>query len=93
MTISVIHIDQDYFEVTLSYSITTKHKIKVTNEAHLKYSGRAISKSQLVTKALLFLLRRESNASILEEFSIEEIENFFPEFKNFGRMDWVDLTV
>ena len=93
MTISVIQIDKDYFEAKLSYSITTTHNIKVSDEAYLKYSGGAISKSQLVTKALLFLLRRETNASILEEFRIEEIEDFFPEFKNFGRMDWVDLTV
>ena len=93
MTISVIQIDQNYFEATLSYSVKTKHKVKVSNEAHLKYSDGTISIAQLVTKAFLYLLRRETNTSILKEFRIEEIENFFPEFKKFGRMDWVDLTV
>jgi len=93
LTISIVQIDQNYFEATVSSSITTKHKIKVSNEAHLKYTGGTISKEQLVTKAFLFLLRKEANTSIHEEFRIEEIETFFPEFKNFERMDWVDLTV
>ena len=48
LIISVIQIDQNYFEATLSCSVTTRHKVEVSNEAHLKYSSGTISKAQLV---------------------------------------------
>ena len=87
LIISVIQIDQNYFEATLSCSVIMRHKVKVSNEAHLKYSSGTISKAQLVTKAFLFLLRRETNTAIFKEFIFEEIETSFPEFKNFENMD------
>ena len=93
MPIDVKQIGDDDFEVTASFDVVTYHKVKVSNVAYYKYTAGDISKAQLVTKAFLFLLRKEPNTSILADFRIEQIEQYFPEFKIIGTMDWLDVSV
>jgi hypothetical protein len=93
MSVEVKQIDHDNFEVTVSSDAVTYHKVKVSNEAYYRYSLADVTKAQLVNKAFLFLLRKEPNTSILTSFSIEEIENYFPEFKNLKTMDWLDILI
>ena len=93
MSVEVKQIDHDNFEVTVSSDAVTYHKVKVSNEAYYRYSLGDVTKAQLVNKAFLFLLRKEANTSILTSFSIEEIENYFPEFKNIKSMDWLDISI
>ena len=93
MSVEVKQIDHDNFEVTVSLDVVTYHKVKVSTEACYRYSLGDVTKAQLVNKAFLFLLRKEPNTSILTSFSIEEIENYFPEFKNIKTMDWLDISI
>ena len=93
MTVKVKQIDDEDFEVTVSSDVTTYHKVKVSDIAYYRYTAGDISKAQFVTKAFLFLLRKEPNTSILADFSVEEIEQYFPEFKSIGTMDWLDVSV
>ena len=93
MSVEVKQIDPDNFEVTVSSDAVTHHKVKICNEAYYRYSLGDVTKAQLVNKAFLFLLRKEPNTSILTNFSIEEIENYFPEFKNIKTMDWLDISI
>ena len=86
-------IDDENFEMTVSLDFITYHKVKASNIAYYRYTAGDISKVQLVTKAFLFLLRKEPNTSILADFSIEHIEQYFPEFKSIGTMDWLDVPV
>jgi len=93
MSVEVKQIDHDNFEVTVSADAVTHRKVKITNEAYYRYSLGDVTKAQLVNKAFLFLLRKEPNTSLLTSFSIEEIENYFPEFKNIKSMDWLDISI
>ena len=93
MSVEVKQIDHDNFEVTVSSDAVTHRKVKISNEAYYRYSLGDGTKAQLVNKAFLFLLRKEPNTSILTSFSIEEIENYFPEFKNIKSMDWLDISI
>jgi hypothetical protein len=52
-----------------------------------------MSKEQFVKKSFLFLLKKETNAYIQGDFYIEEIENFFPEFRNIYKLDWVNIEI
>jgi len=93
MSVEVKQIDHDNFEVTVSSDAVTHRKVKISNEAYYRYSLGDVTKAQLVNKAFLFLLRKEPNTSLLTSFSIEEIESYFPEFKNIKSMDWLDISI
>ena len=41
-----------------------------------------ITKNELITKSFEFLLKRESNQSILKEFNLEVISQYFPEYND-----------
>jgi len=41
-----------------------------------------ITKKDLIIKSFEFLLLRESNQSILKEFNLEVINQYFPEYNN-----------
>ena len=40
------------------------------------------SKEELILFSFKFLLERENNTSILSNFNLETIQNYFPEYKN-----------
>jgi len=92
-TLNINKIDDHCYEVIISKDVTTRHLIHLNNNSYLKYSNNSITREQLVKKAFLFLLSKEKNTSILEEFDIEDIENFFPEFSKISEMGWLDIKV
>ena len=80
MTISVIAKSQDTFEVVVSTQSTTTHLVKVSDAIHIKLTNGKISKETLLEKSFEFLLEREPNTSILSQFKIEVISQYFPDF-------------
>jgi hypothetical protein len=80
MTISVIAKSQDTFEVLVATQSTTTHSVKVTDAIHTKLTNGKISKETLVEKSFEFLLAREPNTSILSQFKIEVISQYFPDY-------------
>ena len=93
MPIDVKQIDDDDFKVVVSSDGITHHKVKVTDIAYYRYTVGNINKTQLVTKAFFFLLQKEPNISILADFTIQNIEQYFPEFRDIGTMNWLDVTI
>ena len=93
MPIDVKQIDDDDFKEIVSSDVVTHHKVKVTDIAYYSYTVADISKTQLVTKAFLFLLQKEPNISILPDFSIENMKQYLPEFRDLGTMNWLDVSV
>ena len=45
-------------------------------------TNKKISKLKLIELSFEFLLKRESNTSILSAFELSIINNYFPEFEN-----------
>ena len=80
MTISVIAKGQDTFEVTVTTQSTTTQSVTVTDAIHTKLTNGKISKETLLEKSFEFLLEREPNTSILSQFKIEVISQYFPDY-------------
>jgi hypothetical protein len=70
-------------EVTVADAATTTHRVRVSAGEHRRYGGGDVT--DLVRRSFDFLLTREANTSILREFSLAEIEHYFPEFVNLPR--------
>ena len=80
MTISITRKDKDTFSVTVASSSTTTHTVTISDQIHLKLTGGKISKKTLLEKSFEFLLQREPNTSILAEFKLEVISQYFPDY-------------
>ena len=78
--IEISKVDEEIFEVTLTKNSITTHRVKLSSKVYKKLSGSKISKIELIKKSFEFLLERESNQSILREFNLEIIQNYFPEY-------------
>jgi len=79
--ITVKKIDDRTFEVTVASRTTTTHRVTVDPVYHEKLSGGHISAEELVEKSFEFLLKRESNTSILRTFELPVIGRYFPEYE------------
>ena len=82
MTISMTAKDQDTFSVTVTGSSTTTHTVTISDQVHTKLTDGKISKEILLEKSFEFLLQREPNNSILSQFRIEVISQYFPDYAN-----------
>ena len=80
MTISVTAKGQDTFEVVVTTQSTTTHLVTVSYAIHTKLTNGKISKETQLEKSFEFLLEREPNTSILSQFKIEVISQYFPDF-------------
>ena len=79
MTVSVNAKGQDTFEVVVTTNSTTTHLVTVSDVIHIKLTNGKISKETLLEKSFEFLLEREPNTSILSQFKIEVISQYFPD--------------
>jgi len=80
MTISITSKDQDTFSVTVTGSSTTTHSVTISDQIHSKLTSGKIPKETLLEKSFEFLLQREPNTSILANFKLEIISQYFPDY-------------
>jgi len=80
--ITVEKIDASTFKVTVKGGTTTNHKVSVNPSYYEKLTGGRISAEELVERSFEFLLKRESNTSILSSFDLPVIGRYFPEYEN-----------
>jgi|TARA_B110001450_G_scaffold217739_1_gene211881 protein involved in sex pheromone biosynthesis len=80
MTVSVTAKGQDTFEVMVTTQSTTTHLVTVSDAIHTKLTNKKISKKILLEKSFEFLLARELNTSILSQFKIEVVSQYFPNY-------------
>ena len=85
-------ISADEFLVTVNKNIVTNHIVFVTDAAHKKFSNGVLTKEQLLKKSFLFLLQKEEQTSVLKQFYLEDIEDYFPEFSNIAKIGWIDSS-
>jgi hypothetical protein len=79
--ITVKKIDDCTFEVTVAGLTTTTHRVTVDSSYHEKLTSGHTSAENLVEKSFEFLLKRESNTSILRAFDLPVIGRYFPEYE------------
>jgi len=79
--ITVKKIDDRTFEVAVAGPTATTHRVTVDPAYHEKLTSGHISAEKLVEKSFEFLLKRESNTSILRTFELPVIGRYFPEYE------------
>ena len=81
-SISIEKRNDDVFEVTVVDSITTTHKVTITDQSLSDLSENNVTKIQLLEFSFRFLLDREPNTSILSSFDINVISRYFSNYKD-----------
>jgi hypothetical protein len=71
-------------DVIVRSRMTTTHRVRISRAQHARYGDGDVG--DLVRRSFDFLLAREPNSSILSEFSLGDIERYFPDYaKEIGR--------
>ena len=78
--ISVEAIDNNSFKVSVTKDSSTEHIVLLSDRFHQDVTNNKLSKTELITRSFEFLLKRESNKSILKKFNLEVISQYFPEY-------------
>ena len=80
MSISIMKLNDDVFEVTVADSITTVHEVTVSDQNLTDLTDNSVTKKQLLEFSFKFLLDKEPNTSILKSFDISVIEQYLPKY-------------
>ena len=89
MEILIKKNDNNTFAVSIESSINSNHIITLNDNIHNEMTKGFKSKEELILFSFKFLLERENNTSILSNFNLEIIQNYFPEYKN-EIQNWLD---
>ena len=81
MEILIKKNDNNTFAVSIESSINSNHIVTLNDDIHNEMAKGFKSKEELILFSFKFLLERENNTSILSNFNLEIIQNYFPEFK------------
>ncbi|WP_047532937.1 hypothetical protein [Methylotenera sp. N17] len=79
--IQVVAVDTVQFKVTVRDRSTTSHLVSVQPAYAQKLTQGKISTTELVKQSFIFLLAREPNTSILQQFDLSVIARYFPEYE------------
>jgi hypothetical protein len=80
--ITIESISQNSFKVTVNKESTTEHLVLLNDNFYQNITNGKITKKDLIIKSFEFLLLRESNQSILREFNLEVINQYFPAYND-----------
>ena len=78
--ISVEAIENNSFKVSVTKDSSTEHIVLLSDRFHQDVTNNKLTKTELITHSFEFLLKRESNQSILKKFNLEIISQYFPEY-------------
>jgi len=78
--ISVEAIDNNSFKVSVTKDSLTEHIVLLSDRFHQDVTNNKLTKTELITHSFEFLLKKESNQSILKKFNLEVISQYFPEY-------------
>ncbi len=59
----------------------SRHTVKMATETYLRLAGEAHTPEQCIHAAFRFLLDHEPRESILDQFDVDVISRYFPEFE------------
>lgn len=78
--ILVEEVSPNNFKVVVTQRSTSEHQVTVSKDFLNQFTKYNISPENIVKHSFEFLLDREPNTSILKEFDITVISNYFPEY-------------
>ncbi len=78
---TVESINSTTFKVTVEKETTTTHTVTVSPSYYEKLTNKSVKPEELVKRSFEFLLKRESNTSILRNFDLPVIGRYFPEYE------------
>ncbi|MCZ6625849.1 MAG: hypothetical protein O7B35_16730 [Deltaproteobacteria bacterium] len=79
--IDVVKKDSETFEVTVTASTTTTHRVTLKLDYYQKLTSGKVSPETLIERSFEFLLERENNTMILSRFDLLVIGHYFPEYE------------
>jgi len=79
--ITVEPINSTTFKVTVQKGTPTIHRVTVSQSYYEKLTNKSVKPEELVRQSFEFLLKRESNTSILRSFDLPVIGQYFPEYE------------
>ena len=82
MEILIKKNDNNRFTVFIESSVNSNHIVTLNDDIYFEMTEGIKSKEELILFSFKFLLERENNTSILSNFNLETIQNYFPEYKN-----------
>ena len=82
MEILIKKNDNNTFAVFIENSVSSNHIVTLNDDIYFEMTKGIKSKEELILFSFKFLLERENNTSILSNFNLETIQNYFPEYKN-----------
>ena len=82
MEILIKKNDNNTLPVFIKSLINSEHIITLKDDFYFEKTKGIKSKEELILFSFKFLLERENNTSILSNFKLETIQNYFPEYKN-----------
>ena len=77
----IIPISEEFYKVKVFDKTETMHTVAMTNLDYERFTGGRKPKEKFVLFAFKFLFKREENTSILREFAICKISEYFSEFE------------
>lgn len=80
--IQIEKVNDTTFNVTVKRAATTTHKVTLDPAYYQKLTGGTVPAETLIEKSFEFLLKRESNTSILRHFDLPVIGHYFPEYES-----------
>lgn len=79
--ISVTHIEEDLYQVTVQGQQLTVHEVRMTQADYRILSGRRCTHEWVLIQTFRFLLEQEPNTSIQSVFDIMDVERYYPAFQ------------
>jgi hypothetical protein len=73
--------EQEFLVIVEEENSKSEHTVYLDDEYYHKLTYEKISGEELIKKSFEFLLERESKESILSEFNLRIIKNYFPEYE------------
>ena len=82
MEILIKKNDNNTYAVFIENPVKSNHIVTLNDDIYFEMTEGIKSKEELILFSFKFLLERENNTSILSNFNLEIIQNYFPEYKN-----------
>lgn len=73
--------DDNTFDVTVTDDRTTRHRVTMRDDDYRRLCGGRVSPPDLVRRSFEFLLEREPNTAILDQFDLTIIGTYFPNYE------------
>ncbi|HEX7168416.1 MAG TPA: hypothetical protein VF230_15660 [Acidimicrobiales bacterium] len=81
--INIVGMEPGVFgvQVTEAQGVETSHRVTVPDDFGIEIGVPELDLELLVRETFAFLLEREPATSILQEFSLDEIDRYFPDYR------------